>query len=90
MVFGGFLESLVFSFNSFLYGDDVKISLFLVLLFLTDNRFFAVSGRGDRILSTSLTSSVLTEDLGVSLCSVHEAKVEALVDSSGSFSMADA
>jgi len=90
VVFGSFLESLVFSFNSFLNGDDVKISLFRVLLFLTDNRFFEASGRGDKILSTSLTSSVLTEDLGISLWSLLEAKAEALVDGSGSFSVAAA
>ena len=90
MVFGSFLESLVFSFNSFLNGVDVKISLFWVLLFLTDICFLEASGRGDKILSTSLTSSVLTEDLGVSFCSVLEAKVEALVDGSGLFSVAAA
>jgi hypothetical protein len=90
VVFGSFLESLVFSFNSFLNGDYIKISLFWVLLFLTESHFFEASGRGNKILSTSLTSSVLTEDLGVSLSSVFEAKVEALVDGSGSFSLAAA
>jgi len=66
-----FLEFLVFSFNSFLKGDDVKVLLFWVLLLLTDSRFFEASGRGDKILSTSLTSSVLNEDLGVSLSEVY-------------------
>jgi hypothetical protein len=57
---------------------------------LSDNRFFEESGRGDKVLSTSLTSSVLTEDLEVILWSLLEAKAEALVDGSGSFSVAAA
>ena len=63
-----------------------KSHFFWVFLFVTDSRFFEASGRVDNILNTSLSSSVLTEDFGVSLCSVLEAKVEALVDGSGSFS----
>jgi hypothetical protein len=71
VVFGRLLESLVFSFNSFSNGYDVKISLLWVFLFLTDNLFFEESGRGDKILNKSLTSSVLAENLGVSLSETY-------------------